>query len=396
MSRAVAISADYGYLTPAETLIKSIAYHNHHLKIYLLNTNIPQEWFTNINQRFQPIGVSVVNAKINPELISAEAVSRSYMNNLIYGRLMIPDLVKEDRVLYLDADTIVTEKLTDLFNTDLGDNIIGAVEDYTMQGSFNSGVLLIDNAKLKQIDNFSHDMLIAGQQPHSNDDQSLLNDYFKGHWTRLDPRYNIQIGLDSTIFFNEPNAKAHFYHLLKNAKPRVIIHYSTADKPWNTFSSGRLREKWWQYRNLTMDEIVHHGILPTNHRHPKANFFIFVLSQDNHGLNELIQAFPDCDFHIASWTTMGNWLAMLSQYPNVHLYPQVIGPVLDKIIGKTNVYLDLNYGPKENQFIDRCARRGVPVLAFQDTASDNDNTDTRTVFNNDDLDGLMQKVKSLI
>lgn len=54
MSEAAAICADYGYLTPAETLIKSIAYHNHDLPIYLLNTNIPQEWFLNINRRLAP------------------------------------------------------------------------------------------------------------------------------------------------------------------------------------------------------------------------------------------------------------------------------------------------------------------------------------------------------
>lgn len=395
MSQAIAISADYNYLTPAETLIKSIAYHNHNVKIYLINTDIPQEWFININNRLSPINVHIIDAKFHPDLISGESVSRNYMNKMIYGRLLIPDLVSEDKVLYLDADTIVNNKLTSLFNTDLGDNLIGAVEDYTMQGTFNSGVLLINNAKLKQIKGFSHNLLIQGQQPTSNDDQSVLNNYFKDKWTKLDPRYNIQIGLDQTVFYNETNAKQHVYNLFKTAKPRVIIHYSTADKPWNTFSSSRLRNKWWQYCNLTFNEIIHHGVLPKVKNKSKGNLFLFTMSEDNQNLAELVSALPDYDFYIASWTQMGHWLTLLSSFPNVHLFPVIVGPNIDKIIGKTDIYLDINHGPKENQFIDRCAEMDKPVLAFENTVSDNKNTQTQQIIKTNDIQSMISKIKEL-
>lgn len=127
MSEAVAICADYGYLTPAETLIKSIAYHNHDLPIYLLNTNIPQEWFLNINRRLAPINVRVVDAKFSASVLKDEAVSRTeYMNSMIYGRLLIPQLVPADRVLYIDSDSVVDRSLQPLFATDLEGKVVGA------------------------------------------------------------------------------------------------------------------------------------------------------------------------------------------------------------------------------------------------------------------------------
>lgn len=47
---------------------------------------------------------------------------------LIFASL-IPDILKEDKVLYLDSDIIVIGDLTSLFETDLGDSPVAAVRD---------------------------------------------------------------------------------------------------------------------------------------------------------------------------------------------------------------------------------------------------------------------------
>ena len=306
MSEAAAICADYGYLTPAETLIKSIAYHNHDLPIYLLNTNIPQEWFLNINRRLAPINVRVVDAKFSASVLKDEAVSRTeYMNTMIYGRLLIPQLVPADRVLYIDSDSVVDRSLQPLFATDLEGKVVGAVEDYSMPGTFNSGVLLLDNTKLKAIDNFTTDLLAKGQERTSNDDQTLLNQYFKDNWLQLDYGYNLQIGLDLTLFYNEHHSLPRFYQLLKKAQPGTIIHYSTSDKPWNFMSSGRLREKWWQYQSLEYSEIVRHAPLPTIRQHYRTRLFTFTQSEQLDNLETLLRVLPDCEFNVAAWTNMG-------------------------------------------------------------------------------------------
>lgn len=48
MEKVVAISTDQNYLVPVETLVKSIAYNNREVKIYVINEDIPQEWFFNL------------------------------------------------------------------------------------------------------------------------------------------------------------------------------------------------------------------------------------------------------------------------------------------------------------------------------------------------------------
>lgn len=394
MSHSIAICADYGYLKPAETLIKSIAYHNHNVTINLLNTNIPQEWFTNVNRQLAPINVKVNDTKFMADRLANEAVSRDYMNPMIYGRILIPQLIPDDRVVYLDADTIVNGSLKELFTLDMEGHTIGAVEDYTMAGTFNSGMLLIDNQKLREDKSFTDDLLTKGQEPTSNDDQTLLNEHFKDQWLHLPNKYNFQIGLDGAVFYTEHDNINHYNKMLKAAKPRLIIHYSTSDKPWKMTSSSRLRDKWWQYNGLDYNDIRHHSILPVMHRKPKASLFTFTASQDFNHLEELLKAFPAYDFNVLAWTNMGNNLLTLSKYHNLHLYPSVIGANIDKLINQATAYLDINYGDKEVQFIDRIIKLGKPIFTYEDTQTI-DNHDQQTVLPKDDVDGMIQQLKHL-
>ena len=109
--------------------------------------------------------------------LANEAVSRNYMNPMIYGRILIPQLISDDRVIYLDADTIVNGSLKDLFSLDMDGHTIGAVEDFSMTGTFNSGMLLIDNQKLREDKSFTDDLLAKGKVKSSFEVQSLLNEH---------------------------------------------------------------------------------------------------------------------------------------------------------------------------------------------------------------------------
>lgn len=396
MSEAVAICADYGYLTPAETLIKSVAYHNHDLSIYLLNTNVPQEWFLDINRRLNAINVQVIDAKFSPAVLANEAVSRTeYMNTMIYGRLLIPQLIPADRVLYIDSDSVVDGSLRSLLDTDLQGRIVGAVEDYSMPGTFNSGMLLLDNAKLRKIDNFTTDLLEQGQKRTSNDDQTLLNQYFKDNWLPLDYRYNMQIGLDMTLFYNEHQSLPRFYRLLHQAAPGIVIHYSTSDKPWKFMSSGRLREKWWQYRSLEYSEIVRHAPLPIIRKQFEKALFTFTQSEQVDKLEELLKALPDCEFNVAAWTNMGEALLTLTKYPNLHLYPAVVEANINKLITNAAAYLDINQGHKELQFMKRCAQLNKPIFSYDESPDNSELAAVWHVFDRDNLDKLANAIKQL-
>ena len=41
----IALCEDKNYLEPVETLLKSICYHNSQVYIYIIHTDIPEDWF---------------------------------------------------------------------------------------------------------------------------------------------------------------------------------------------------------------------------------------------------------------------------------------------------------------------------------------------------------------
>ena len=50
--KTIALSVDYSWIDQAETTLKSIYAHNQDVKTYIINPDIPHEWFMNINGYF--------------------------------------------------------------------------------------------------------------------------------------------------------------------------------------------------------------------------------------------------------------------------------------------------------------------------------------------------------
>ncbi len=117
--KTIVLNGDYGFLDKIETTIKSIIYHNQKVKIYVINPDIPHEWFINLNQYLNQIGSQIVDKKIDPGFLQKLHSRYLHINTSAYGRLFIPKLIKEDKVLYLDCDIVVDSKLDDLLTLNL-------------------------------------------------------------------------------------------------------------------------------------------------------------------------------------------------------------------------------------------------------------------------------------
>lgn len=80
---------------------------------------------------------------------------RTYFSHMTLMRVLAPLLLPLDKVLYLDADTIVTDDLTEMYNTDLTGKWLGWVEE--KNGFFkpygprywNSGVMLMNLRQMR-------------------------------------------------------------------------------------------------------------------------------------------------------------------------------------------------------------------------------------------------------
>lgn len=129
---------------------------------------------------------------------------------IVWLRFFLPEVLSDQsRVLYLDSDTFVAGPITELWNAPLEGHPIGAVanvvepavREHVRQlgidypgGFFNSGVLLMDLAAMRQ--NRSTDRLLAFATSNADrllwPDQDTLNVVFDRNWTSLHPKWNAQ------------------------------------------------------------------------------------------------------------------------------------------------------------------------------------------------------------
>lgn len=134
-----------------------------------------------------------------------------------------------DKLLYLDVDLVIMDDIYKVYSTDLGDNDIGMVRDevgshWLGKNYCNSGVLLMNLAKLREDHNFDIVRKKVINNKYFMPDQTALNRGLKKTKQILSPRFNDQ----------------HFIH-----KDTVIRHYcqwvkvhnkgigNVAEKPWN-------------------------------------------------------------------------------------------------------------------------------------------------------------------
>jgi len=171
-----------------------------------------------------------------------------------YYRLLIPTLLPQQltKAIYLDSDLIVRGNLEELWNIDIGENYVLAVQDmgapyvsssrglinYQMLGIpanykyFNSGVLVMNLKKWRE-DSISQKIfayLEKNKEFIRWHDQDALNAMLAGKWGELDPRWN-QL---SYIFRYSSWSESAFPEDVYNALIHnpYIVHFSTRDKPW--------------------------------------------------------------------------------------------------------------------------------------------------------------------
>ncbi len=166
-----------------------------------------------------------------------------YISSAAYHRILIPDFLdqKIEKVIYLDCDIIVKKDIIFLWEVDLQEYPLAAVENISnstyktsrLQQSdfFNSGVMLL-NLKKWRDENISKQVLtfiVENPELICSYDQCALNGVFKGNWKRLPFTWNMQSGL----YRNTKQVN----RLIKVQTARAIwdpavIHYMGWSKPW--------------------------------------------------------------------------------------------------------------------------------------------------------------------
>lgn len=173
-----------------------------------------------------------------------------YFTLTIYYRLFIPAMFPEyDKGIYIDSDVVLNADLAALFDTEIGDNYIGACPDYSIQEIaplvhyienavgvnrleyINSGVLLMNLKKLREVKLDYHFLRLLNTYHFDciAPDQDYLNAMCNGHIYYLGEEW------DAMPNDSKPP--------LKNPK---LIHYNLFSKPW-CYDGVQYGELFWQY-----------------------------------------------------------------------------------------------------------------------------------------------------
>jgi len=162
-----------------------------------------------------------------------------HLKTLNYGRILLPSLIKVDKLLFLDCDLIVQDDLTELYNTDF-ENIFACVvkerlsnENYIIKQIsrlgithyFNAGVMLLNLKKMKNENIQEKCLEFMNNSPEKILllDQCVLNYAFQDKTKFLDKTYNYQykIGYSKDLYntFKNKNGSAKILHFVGKEKP---------------------------------------------------------------------------------------------------------------------------------------------------------------------------------
>lgn len=365
----IALLANWDYVTPLETTIKSIAAHNRNCVINIINPDIPREWFSNLNRQLAPLNIEIKDIKISTDILANQHLSQAHLNLMANARLLLPNLIKNSRVLYLDSDIIVQTSLRELFDLDLKGHPLAAAKEIDGD-NFNSGVMLLDLNRLRQIPDIVNKLLKYGERPDlENGDETVMNHFFGNDYIELPPIYNLQIGLEKPWEIakangsKEASAKLSYQQEIFKLIPKaVIIHYLTSVKPWNLLSYNRCRELWWQYQQLQFSTISSRQFEIAK----KSPIKVLAWSDTDNlpHLEELLKKMPEVTINLLLHGTPSSSLLALMRYPNLRLYPYPLHYYLEKFPQECQVYLDLNVGNKNIELMQQIINRQRPILAF--------------------------------
>ena len=218
----------------------------------------------------QHINFINVESMINEDSIDVTKLTSLGSRGTLF-RLILPDVLNLDKIIYLDCDIVVNVDITELWDIDLENKAVAAVLDFpsraflknnhkiswrnallwktmdiNFDSYFNAGVLVMNLKKIRE----EYDFLSKVAEFYSKfkncitlADQDCLNYIFSKDCLFIDEKFN---NMDS-------------YNPDENDLKGNIFHMAGEAKPWTAYTRPNVDELYWQYLMLTpycKDQVV--------------------------------------------------------------------------------------------------------------------------------------------
>lgn len=269
----VVVTINENYVYPLRVMLYSLfSTQEEPVTVLLMHSEVSAASVEMLKEFCSSYRAELLEIRIDKEVFEEAPVTR-YFSKEMYYRLICPWLLlQEDRVLYLDPDTIIIASLRELWETDLDGALLAAVKDRWLntvdtgiKGELrkdsiyvNSGVLLMDLKKIRQ--EIRQDDLYALLADRGATlefpDQDILNLLYEGKIHYIENSYNFTPDI---LNFKEYLGVFIPGRIRRSAK---VIHYAGSGKPWG---SG------YGYRKALYPFFAR----AEWHAHPSRRFWIF-------------------------------------------------------------------------------------------------------------------------
>jgi lipopolysaccharide biosynthesis glycosyltransferase len=277
----IALAFDERFWAPAYATMRGICLSTHRradLVFHLCHPALSAQAIADLGRIGAEFGATLVHHDID-SLADYAHFAKSlphtrYISEVMYARLFFDRIVgaEVERLAYIDSDILVRWPIEDFLSQDLEGRALGAIkEPHALVCSnrrdgnqdrdlfdpadpyFNSGVLLMDLAKWRDMDIAGRLYALEkeGTLVRLYNDQQILNYLFKNNWTQLDRGWNT-LASSTAIEGLDPKA----------------VHYTGVVKPWhlvtvlpfrriyrhvmtNDFFYRYMRQRWrWYWQDL--------------------------------------------------------------------------------------------------------------------------------------------------
>ncbi len=228
---------------------------DYNYRVYVLNTGVcPDMKEKTLELQNENFSIEFVDVTEKLNAIKTSLPVRDYYSKTTYFRLFIADMFPEyDKAIYIDSDTVVQGDMSELYNTELGDNYVAACHELAMMqvdefGTyaervvgisryeyFNAGHLLINCRAFREnkiLDKFMK--LLAEYDFVVTQDEDYLNVLCKDRIVWLDQRWNSE----AYCKLDYPEAEA------------KVIHYIMTSKPWH-YDNCQFAGAFWRATEKT-------------------------------------------------------------------------------------------------------------------------------------------------
>lgn len=292
----IAVATDQNYVRQTYILITSILeasnIEDHYFFYILADKDVSlksEELLCSIMQKYFHACVHFmqINEQSDNQMRKA-GIHLKHITRATYFRLLLPDLIDEDKCLYLDTDMIVCGDTAELYGIPLEGYELAGVKapqyhnfpdggkEYcertgipSMDQYINAGVLLL-NLSLMRKNHFTQKAMLLVEHFFPAQDQDIINRLSYGMIKHLPLKFN----MPASYYLNWNMELVKSVFLWDEWKEGIsvphIIHYSSADKPWKNFAIP-FADKWWEMCRVagmfgdffvdTQDDFYYHGII---------------------------------------------------------------------------------------------------------------------------------------